>query len=375
MTRRSTTSQPLVWQVQRTDAVGGTRDIMEELAARLTDRGVEVQTVYLREHRTAIAVRGNPIGALLSNIRDSIVLLQRLFKDRPKVLVTFTPLLGSLLAPLAALLFRTRTVATHHILMSQMGGLTVKLDKLVGSSSVYRRIIACAPGIVEELSDYPPAYRAKLKLIPNGVESRGIGPGSAESPLLESLGLPPGSLLALSVGRLTRIKNHAVLVQALQSAPDWHLLVLGEGEERASLLSLARSLNVADRLHMPGAVSKQEVRASMIRADAYVQPSRVEGLSLALLEAMSFGLPCLVGDIPANRYPLEVADTLTPAGCILSNDAPKLWSQALNRIQTEPAWAAELGEQARQIQRTYFDREQMYGAYIAEIEEQLDQND
>src|SRR5690606_6695114 len=120
------------------------------------------------------------------------------------------------------------------------------------------------------------------------------------------------------------------------------------------------------RIHLPGAVPKETVQAYMRSADAFIQPSITEGLSLAILEAMSFGLPSLVSDIPANTFPLEFGQE-APAGYVLPLGDAAPWSEALNDIAANPQKAAELGRRARISQAEHFDQEKMYQSYLDEI--------
>ena len=66
-------------------------------------------------------------------------------------------------------------------------------------------------------------------------------------------------------------------------------------------------------------------------AAMYVQPSEIEGLSIALLEAMSYGLPCLVSDIPENREAIGDCGLTFKSGDVIDLNE-KLRCQCLSRI-------------------------------------------
>lgn len=365
-----TARNSIIWLVQRTAAVGGTRDIIDELAIRLSKRGLTAKVIYLREQQEAIAARRSKLSKAKATLKDTALLLKRLRKDRPALIVTFTPLLGSCLAPVASLLFNSRTIATHHTPISQMGALTRFLDRIVGSTRLYRSIITCAPGVMEEFSDYPPQYRKKLQLIPNGVDSQAFDSGNTQQNLRANHGLESTAPLALAVGRLSPDKNLGFLLRVLQKAPNWQLVVLGEGGQRPELESSALQLGISDRIRFLGARPKAEVQAWMETADAFVHPSKIEGLSLAILEAMSFGLPCLASDIPANQFPLQPWEDHS-TGHLLPITSTPPWIQALNEIELNPEEALEMGRRARQAQQARFDKQTMFDRYVEEIESWL----
>ena len=105
------------------------------------------------------------------------------------------------------------------------------------------------------------------------------------------------------VGRLVPIKGFDLLVSALAEVagvvPDAHVLLIGDGEERAALESRAAALGVAARLHITGATT--EVMDALAAADVLAAPSRNEGMGRVLVEAMALGMPVVgtvVGGIP-----------------------------------------------------------------------------
>ena len=110
-----------------------------------------------------------------------------------------------------------------------------------------------------------------------------------------------GGRLVCAVGSLNRLKGHHLLVEALAEPGlgDFHLIILGEGPERESIECLARALNIEDRVHLLGICT--DPLPWIAASDVMVHPSEYEGLSLALIEARSLGVPVIateVGGIP-----------------------------------------------------------------------------
>jgi glycosyltransferase involved in cell wall biosynthesis len=107
---------------------------------------------------------------------------------------------------------------------------------------------------------------------------------------------PPSPLdrpVVLAAGRLAHVKGFDRLVRAYaivaRERPDWRLRICGDGEERAALAAQIDELGLAGHVELAGTVGDME--REMEQASMFVLSSRVEGLPLVLLEAMSKGLP------------------------------------------------------------------------------------
>jgi len=117
------------------------------------------------------------------------------------------------------------------------------------------------------------------------------------------LGIDPGGLVVGTLGRLTAVKAQEDLVAAFarmlpQVGNAW-LLLVGDGEERASLEDQARRLGLAGRVVFAG--WREDVHRVLKAMDIFGFPSRNEGMGKALVEAMYAGLPAVataVGGIP-----------------------------------------------------------------------------
>lgn len=113
--------------------------------------------------------------------------------------------------------------------------------------------------------------------------------------------IPGHALLMLSVGELSRRKNHRIAIAALAELQrkDVYYLICGQGPLRKELWRYAKHLGVADRVRMPG--YQEDLAQVYQNADIFVFPSVQEGMPVALMEAMAAGLPCVVSDIRGNR--------------------------------------------------------------------------
>ena len=155
-------------------------------------------------------------------------------------------------------------------------------------------VIAVSSGVAKELAENYGVPRARLRVINNPVDGPGLRRQAEAEP---GIPLPPDYFV--SVGRLVPNKGHDVLLRAFAAHRnrERHLLILGEGPERAHLEALAAELGVDGRVHMPGYV--ENPHAIVGRATAYVSASRSEGFPNALVEAMALRRAVAATDCPS----------------------------------------------------------------------------
>ena len=112
------------------------------------------------------------------------------------------------------------------------------------------------------------------------------------------LGITKNDLMILSVGELNKNKNQEVIIRAIAKLNDSriHYFIAGRGDKEEYLRNLAKSLGV--NLQLLG--YRTDIIELLNTADIFALPSLREGLSVALMEAMSAGLPCIVSRIRGN---------------------------------------------------------------------------
>ena len=180
--------------------------------------------------------------------------------------------------------------------------------------------------------------KSRLAVIPNGIDSQMWCPGPSTMPTVFQ-----GKRLFLYMGRLAPEKNVEALLKAWRAVrPEGCMLaVVGDGPLRASL-PLASDEGT---IYWWGYEKQQEQRLNLLRnAEVFILPSLVEGLSLALLEAMAVGTACVATDAGAHGEVLAGG-----AGIVLSTDnvAAQLRT-ILPILRDQPRLTADLGHQARQ---------------------------
>ena len=196
----------------------------------------------------------------------------------------------------------------------------------------------------------------RAALMPNPVDVDRFAPASVpeRARLRRELAVENMSELIVFVGRLAPEKELPVLIGAfartLELRPDAMLAVIGEGEKRAELEDLSRSLGVESKIRFTGRQSQDDVRRWLRAGDAFALVSSLEGMPCSLIEAMSAGLAPVVSDIPANRQLVdhEQQGLVAPLG-----DEAAIAKQ-LVRVLEDRQLRARMSERARErVARLY----------------------
>ena len=155
------------------------------------------------------------------------------------------------------------------------------------------------------------------------------------------------------VASLTAVKRHDLLIRALAAVaksgdgPRVHLVLLGDGPERARLERLAAQCSIADRVHFEGAVT--DVSAYLHEIDIGVLCSDREGLSNAILEYMAAGLPVVATEVGGNAELVTHENGI----CVPANDVVAL-SRALGMLIADPQMRTSMGASSfARVQRDF----------------------
>lgn len=203
----------------------------------------------------------------------------------------------SLVAPLARL-FGLKIVVTHHgeDYGRDKWGIFAKLMLRLGeyfASNFSNSRIVIAPGLAEKLQA---KFGNKFNYIPNAVpKCEWIESG----PILSKFNLKSRKYL-LHIGRIVPEKCQIDLIEAFKTLEtDWNLVLVGGSDHESDYSRSVLTRGQADsRVIMTGSLDRTAVAELFSHAGGFVLPSTHEGLPIALLEAMSYGLPIIVSALP-----------------------------------------------------------------------------
>ena len=214
------------------------------------------------------------------------------------------------------------------------------LPHAVPGRALYRALYPKADAIIcptreigDELSGVTPRMAARVSIIPNPVDVDALR-ARATPPKRH----PGAGLRFVSAGRLTEQKGYDRLVGLLTEFPAGsHVMVFGDGADRARLEQQAQALGVQDRVTF--ATFTRDLPAWIAGADSFLLPSRWEGLPNVVLESLAIGTPAIISDQVAVR---ELAQSAAPGAIEICKVGPDFVAAAAHvsvgdRLELRPS--------------------------------------
>lgn len=337
------------------------RQILAGLGARYDFILVTGSDDYLAREAERLGIEVVMLDDLVRPIRPgrdlkALVALYRLIRRRRPDLVHAHSFKAGMLARLAARLARTRAVFTAHGWAFTPGAPLGQ--RVIGLAIEFVLCRLCAGVITVSRHDRDLAARwhvgaaARRHLVANAADP--VAPGHPADRQAERL---------MTVGRLTPVKNQAMLLRVLRRLPDTvTLFVVGEGVERSALESLARELDIEHRLVLAGEVTA--IRASLTTSAIFLLSSHYEGLPVSILEAMSAGLPVVataVGGVPE-----AVLDGET--GFVTPRGDETAFADRIRRLLEDPEMAQRMGQAGRRHYLAHYTPERFHREVAAVYE-------
>jgi len=299
---------------------GGIERHVEELSAELAARGHEVlvfcRSWYVWPVRNHRGVRCITVPTIPTKHLDAIVhtFFSILQAARENVNIFHIHGVGpALLSWLPRLLCpRARVLVTFHSIdrHNEKWGRLARAVLALGERAAVRFPDATI-AVSKTLEAYcRMSYGINAKYIPNGTQ---VPQEDADVSLVKAFGLEPGRYLMMC-SRLIRLKAAHTLIQAWQElsrerpeVTQGHKLAIvgGSAHTDAYVKSLIEMSRDDDSIVMTGTQTGATLHALFLNSYACVHPSEVEGLPIAVLEAMSYGKCVLGSDIPGNVELLE----------------------------------------------------------------------
>jgi len=233
----------------------------------------------------------------------------------------------------------------------------------------YAAIVAISRAVEREIVAHVGVPRERVHIIPSAVPAPAIDTSlqavraAARRALAASVGLPPDVPIAAVIGQLIPRKGHRVLLAALTDVlarhPRWHVVLFGRGPLDARLRRVIERAGLDGRVRLAG--FRPELVEWLPGMDVVLHPALKEGLGLAVLEAMSAGVPVVASAAGGLLDAVEDGESglLVPPG-----DAAAL-GRAIDRVFAEPALRERLGRGGQRRARESFGIERMVGAHVA----------
>jgi glycosyltransferase involved in cell wall biosynthesis len=308
--------------------IGGPSIQAATLSDRLRDHGVETLLIYGRladgEGDMSYLLRDRPVRtafvpsmqrpvAPLGDVRTVAEILRLLIAFKPQIVHTHTAKAGTV-GRAAAFIYnrgartKAKTVHTYHGHSLEgyfrFAGAFLAIERLLARTT--DRLIAISPRIEADLRDrFHIGRRDQWTVVPLGFDLTPLLAIDAEARVAarQALALDAAPPVITIVGRLTAIKQHELFLRmarlVLDRAPAAIFAVIGDGERRLELETLAAGLGLGDHVRFYG--WRQDLATVYGATDVCVLTSRNEGTPVAVIEALAAGVPAVSTDVGGVR--------------------------------------------------------------------------
>lgn len=211
-------------------------------------------------------------------------------------------------------------------------------------------VICPSPSIRGLIDSY--GVDARVEVVPNAIDLTKFQQNrKPKQDLRAELGLASRSLLTLSVGRLATEKGLPFMLKAFAGVArelDHHLVLVGDGPQRAELTALRAALGLQDRIHFLGYIPYHRMPELYTQVDLFAICSTTEVKPLVVLEALASGVPVLAVSACGTVDTLHHGED----GLLTRLDQTE-YEAAWNSLLQSPSLRAELSEGARKTARLY----------------------
>ncbi|MCW1311255.1 MAG: glycosyltransferase [archaeon] len=334
--------------------IGGVSSFVFNLAKGFTKKGLAVDILIAnsREQTIVEELKGIKVIKLKSESKFTIIrklslvlcipsLFFYLIKKRPKVIFPIwygAEIIIVIIVRLTSIFVnRPAIIFTIHSVKDMMFSFKAKWRQDFAKLSTFfslrlsDKVVAVSQGVALDFSRKFKFPLQNIRVIYNPIIPDELKAKSQE-PIDEAWFNKLRKPLIISVGRLSKEKNHRLLIQSFKILLDKikaSLLILGEGEERTNLENFVKELGISDYVLMPGTVTNPF--KFMKNSDVFVLSSDFEGFSLVLVEALLCGTPIVSTDCPYG--PREILDNGKYGKLVPMNDPEALANAILETIQ------------------------------------------
>ena len=357
---------------QLAKTLGGGERIVLKIAALLPHYGYRASILTFMVHPESAALKSPPCPIYLLPLQRTYDLTAlraalefRGFLKRQKVQIVHTFFESSDLW--AGLVTKTMSKAKLVWARRDMGILRTRKHHIA------YRLMAGAPDAVFAVSEQVRRHSievdridpARVQTIYNGLnlENWNTAPRPAKA---------QGEFLVTTVGNIRRVKGHDVFIKAAAAIvphfPKVSFSIAGDVLEPAyftELQDLVQDLKLANHFRFDGGVTN--LRQHLAAADVFVLPSRSEGFSNAIVEAMAASLPVVATEVGGNAE--AVNDGIS--GFLVPSEDPAALSAAIIRLLSDPSLAKAMGAAGKNLAAERFTIESMMSRIVSAYKDLL----
>lgn len=358
-------------------AIGGAQKMLLDQARWFHECGHKVSVVFLYDKEglhekwqslspvpiinlKAFLGYGKGAGNVFALVKGLFSLWRFLRREKIDIIETFTHDSNMVALPVAWLARVPVRIATHHGVIEGFSRWRELVHSWMVNHNIAQRLVAVSKKM----------YYASLRegVRPERVVTilNGIRPLPIENrsrlEVRNEAGMDVGVPVLISVGRLVYAKAHEIIIESLPTVlkefQNAKVEICGDGVLRADLQAQIERLGLSNSVKLAG--QSDDVARHLANADVFILSSRSEGLPIALLEAMSAGLPCVATKV-------EGVDEVLMEGehglFVPVENAPAL-GQAILQLLRAPETRARMGAAARQHVSKFYTVDRMCQQYL-----------
>lgn len=318
---------------------GGTERIVSLLANEYVKRGIETAILifagdkveYPLDERVEVVITGSASGGNMKVRLQRIKAMRNYYNANRECIIFAFSVMGAVFSSVAAIGRR------HSMLVSERSDPDEYEHKWI-RDFFYRRADRIVLQTKDVINSFGRKIRKKSVVIPNPVDPD----------------LPPAyqgerKKKISAIGRLEYDKNPNLLIESFyefqKEFPDYTLELYGRGSLEGELRKMAEEFNITEKVNFHGfcADAREKVRDSAV----YVLPSRLEGISNALIEALAMGIPVVATDCPVGGTRMCIEDHVN--GIMVPVGDSQAMAAAMKELVTDSRLAQSIADQAVKI--------------------------
>jgi glycosyltransferase involved in cell wall biosynthesis len=358
-------------------ATGGAQKVLLDQARWFHEHGHNVTAMFLYDKEDlqkkwqaaspfpvlslgAFSGRGKGIANILPLVKGLFKLWNFLRNEKFDVIETFTHDSSMVALPIAWLARVPVRIATHHGVIEGVSRWRESIHAWMVNHNIAQKLVAVSKKMY--LASLREGVRAeRIVTILNGIRPLPIENRNRLNVRKEA-GMDVDAPVLITVGRLVYAKAHEIIIASmpavLKEFPNAKLDIYGDGVLRGDLQTQINRLDLSGSVELQG--QTDDVARHLAAADVFILSSRSEGLPIALLEAMSAGLPCIATQVEG------VDEVLTEGehGLTVPVENPEALARAILQLLRDPEARKRMGTAARMHVSEHYTVDRMCGQYL-----------
>lgn len=332
---------------------GGTERVISLLSDAYVKMGFEVAIMQFAgyEHAYKLNYKVEDFSVAGQSGGNPFVMLKRLlrmrkyYKQNPDAYIFSFCIMGAFFSVIATFGMK------RYILVAERSS-PDNWDKVRLRNWAYRRVNTVTFQTADGISYFPDEIAKKAVVIPNPIDA--AIPRRYEGKRTHRV---------VSVGRLHKVKNHAMLIDAFAEFvnifPDYELHFYGQGDLEQELRQRTAKLEISDKVVWHGFC--ENVKEKIQTAGMFVLTSNYEGISNSMLEALAMGIPAICTDCPIGGARMYIEDGIN--GFLIPVDDRKALVKAMCRIASDETLAEKMSLNAVKV-REHYSVESIAGQFL-----------